>query len=85
MAETYYLPKARNTRTGQTVKDQDLSGGRFNKRFKHLAEDRADQLAAAMSARTGDTWTGFIESYTPTVRNEQTEIFISSLRGNQSR
>ncbi len=85
MAETYYLPKARNNRTGQTVKDQDLSGGRFTKRFKALAEDRADQLAASMAARTGDTWTGFVETYIPTVRNEQTEIFIASLRGNQSR
>ncbi len=85
MAETYYLPKARNTRTGQTVKDQDLTGGRFTKRFKHLAEDRAAQLADKMSAKTGDLWTGFIETYVPTVRNEQAEIFIASLRGNQSR
>lgn len=85
MAETYYLPKARNTKTGQTVKDQDLSGGRFTKRFKHLAEDRANQLATAMSARTGDTWTGFIEAYTPTVRNENTDLFIPALRSNQSR
>jgi len=82
MAETYYLPKARNIKTVQTVKDQDLSGGRFTKRFKHLAEDRAAQLADAMSKRTGETWTGFIEAYTPSVRNEETDLYISALRNN---
>jgi hypothetical protein len=67
--EQYLLVKARNTVTGQTVKNQDLTGGRFTLKQRVLAEDSARQLAAKMSARTGDTWLGFVESYTPTERS----------------
>jgi hypothetical protein len=59
---------ARNTVTGQTVKTQDLTGTRFTQRQRVLAEDTARQLADRMSARTGDTWQGFVKLYTPTVR-----------------
>ena len=65
----YLLPKARNTRTGQTVKLQDLTGGRFTPNQRSLAQERADQLASQMSERTGDGWIGFLEAYTPTTRN----------------
>jgi hypothetical protein len=68
MSEQYLLPMARNTVTGQTVKTQDLTGSRFTQAQRFLAEDMAQQLADRMSARTGDTWQGFVQLYTPTVR-----------------
>jgi hypothetical protein len=67
--EQYLLVKARNTVTGQTVKNQDLTGGRFTLKQRVLAEDAARQLADKMSARTGDAWLGFVEAYTPTERS----------------
>jgi hypothetical protein len=67
--EQYLLAKARNTITGQTVKNQDLTGARFTLQQRFLAEDSARQLAEKMTARTGDAWVGFVESYTPTVRS----------------
>jgi hypothetical protein len=69
MTAKFLLPKARNTVTGQTVKNQDLTGGRFTLKQRVLAEDSARQLADKMSARTGDLWRGFVESYTPTERS----------------
>jgi hypothetical protein len=69
MTAKFLLPKARNTVTGQTVKTQDLTGGRFTLQQRVLAEDSARQLADKMSARTGDLWQGFVESYTPTERS----------------
>ena len=68
MSEQYLLPMARNMITGQTVKTQDLTGTRFTQRQRVLAEDTARQLADRMTARTGDTWQGFTQLYTPTVR-----------------
>jgi hypothetical protein len=69
MSEQYLLPMARNSVTGQTVKNQDLTGARFTQKQRVLAEDMAGQLAARMTARTGDTWQGFVKLYTPTVRS----------------
>ena len=68
MSEQYLLPMARNTLTGQTVKTQDLTGNRFTQAQRFLAEDMAQQLADRMSARTGEPWQGFVQSYTPTTR-----------------
>jgi nitrate/TMAO reductase-like tetraheme cytochrome c subunit len=68
MSEQYLLPMARNTVTGQTVKTQDLTGTRLNLTQRVIAQDLADQLAAKMTARTGETWQGFLESYTPRQR-----------------
>ena len=64
-----YLVKIRNNRTGQTVKNQDLTGSTFDttKLHKSLAEDLAEQYAHKMSERTGDSWSGFVELYTPGV------------------
>lgn len=64
----YLLPMARNTRTGQTVKTQDLNGLRYSLAQRQLAESAADQCAAKMTARTGDTWQGFVQEYTPRER-----------------
>jgi len=68
MSEQYLLPMARNTRTGQTVKTQDLTGLRYTQNQRVLAESAADQCAAKMTARTGDTWQGFVRLYTPRER-----------------
>jgi hypothetical protein len=66
--EQYLLSKARNTLTGATVKNQDLTGARFTLAQRMMCQEVADQLAAKMSARTGEPWVGFCEAYTPTVR-----------------
>ena len=68
MTQQYLMVKARNIATGQTVKNQDLTGARLELRQRVLAEDLADQLAAKMTRTTGQTWRGFVETYTPTVR-----------------
>ena len=68
MNEQYLLPMARNTRSGETVKTQDLNGVRFTQRQRVLAESAADQCAAKMTARTGDVWRGFVRLYTPSER-----------------
>ena len=64
----YLITKARNIVTGQTVKNQDLTGARLELRQRALAEDQADQLAAKMTRSTGDKWQGFVEIYTPSER-----------------
>jgi hypothetical protein len=66
--EQYLLSKARNTVTGQTVKNQDLTGARFTLAQRSMCQEVADQLAARMTARTGDLWVGICEAYTPTQR-----------------
>lgn len=68
MADQFLVCKARNLATGQTVKNQDLTGARFELRQRTLAEDQANQLAEKMSSRTGQPWVGFVELYTPTFR-----------------
>lgn len=68
MSHNFLLPKARNLVTGQTVKSQDLTGNRFTLQQRHLAEDMARQLAEKMTRRTGDSWVGFVEAYTPSRR-----------------
>ena len=68
MSEQYLLPMARNTRTGETVKTQDLNGVRYTLNQRVLAESAADACAAKMTARTGDVWRGFVREYTPRER-----------------
>ena len=68
MTQRYLLPKARNLTTHQTVKTQDLTGTRFTLQQRSLAEAYARQLADKMTARTGDSWVGFVEEYTPSQR-----------------
>jgi hypothetical protein len=69
MSEQYLLPMARNTTTGQTMKNQALDGTVFTESQRGLAEQVSDQLAQRMTARTGDTWQGFVRLYTPTTRS----------------
>lgn len=66
--ELYLLPKARCPETGETVKQQDLTGARFTLQQRILCEDQAQKLAAKMTAKTGRSWIGFVEQYTPTTR-----------------
>ena len=62
----YLMPKARNLRTGQTVKQQDLAGRRFMPHESKLAQQEAEDLARSMSRRSQDTWRGFVDAYTAT-------------------
>ncbi len=64
----YLVTKARNIVTGQTVKNQDLTGARLELRQRALAEQMAGQLADKMTRSTGQEWRGFVEVYTPTER-----------------
>ena len=64
----YLITKARNIVTGQTVMDQDLTGARLELRQRVLAESLANQLAAKMTRSTGETWQGFVEVYTSSIR-----------------
>lgn len=68
MAQQFLLPMARNLKTGQTVKTQDLTGTRLTLQQRTIAEALSNQLADKMSARTGDPWVGFTQQYTPTTR-----------------
>ena len=62
----YLMPKARNLRTGQTVKQQDLAGRRYMPHQSKLAQQEADELARTMTNRSRDTWRGFLDVYTAT-------------------
>lgn len=62
--QKFLAVKARSTVTHMTVKAQDLAGQRFIPPQRALAQAAADQLAAKMSDRTGETWVGFVEEYT---------------------
>lgn len=64
----YILPMARNSRTGQTVKYQDLSGARFGSHQRQECRLMAERLAQQMTERSGDEWTPIIQPYTPSQR-----------------
>jgi hypothetical protein len=68
MTQQYLMIKARNMVTGQTVKNQDLTGARLELRQRALAEELAAQLADKMTRNTGENWAGFVEQYVPSVR-----------------
>lgn len=59
---------ARNLRTGQTVKTQDLTGTHLTQKQRAIAEEKCQQLADKMTAKTRDPWVGFITEYVPSVR-----------------
>jgi hypothetical protein len=60
------MPKARNLRTGQTVKQQDLAGRRYMPHESKLAQQEAEDLALSMNKRSQDNWRGFVDVYTAT-------------------
>ena len=68
MKQQFLLSKARSLLTGQTVKIQDLTGMKYTMAQRALCQEKADQLAASMTVRTGETWVGYCEAYVPTTR-----------------
>jgi hypothetical protein len=62
------MPMARNRRTGETVKSQDLTSSRYQLHQKAACQLEAQRLATQLTERTGDIWQPIIRPYTPTVR-----------------
>ena len=61
--QQYIIPMARNLRTGQTVKSQDLSGARFIPSQRRECRLLAERLADQMTQRGPDTWQPVIQPY----------------------
>jgi hypothetical protein len=61
--QQYIMPMARNTRTGQTVKSQDLTGQRLQSHQRQECRLLAERLAAQMTQRGQDTWAAVVQSY----------------------
>jgi hypothetical protein len=59
---------ARNRRTGETVKAQDLTGSRYQLHQRHDCLLEAQRLARQLSDRSGDVWVAVVRPYTPTTR-----------------
>lgn len=59
----YLMPMARCRETGQTVKSNDL-GARFTISQRSDCQRQAETLAAQMQWKTGQVWTGFVDTYT---------------------
>ena len=66
--QQYIIPMARNIRTGETVKSQDLSGTRYIPSQRRECQLLAERLADQMTQRGQDTWRGFVRAYTPSER-----------------
>jgi len=62
--QQYIMPMARNSRTGQTVKSQDLSGARYIPGQRRECQLLAERLAGQMTLRGPDTWSAVIHPYT---------------------
>ena len=64
---THVLAMARNKTTGQTAKEQDLTGHRFlnNLKGKDWCQQVADKLAARMDNREPGGWESIVHPYTP--------------------
>ena len=57
------MPIARNTRTGQTVKQQDLTGRRYALHEAALARLASEELARNMNLRGQDLWRASVRPY----------------------
>lgn len=64
----FLLPMARNTVSGETVKQQDLTGTRFTLRQRAMCQEQADRIARKQSELTNEPWQGFVVQYTPSRR-----------------
>jgi len=62
--QQYIIPMARNLRTGETVKSQDLAGTRYIPSQRRECQLLADRLAEQMTQRGSDTWAAVIRPYT---------------------
>lgn len=60
----YFMPAARCQDTGQLVQRQDLRGRRYTGRDHTEALAQAQQLAESLSARSRQTWTPELITYT---------------------
>jgi hypothetical protein len=56
------MPKATCKETGQTVLSNDI-GKKFAMSQQRDAQFESERLAAKMTAKTGQSWSGFVESY----------------------
>ena len=54
---------ARNTRTGETVKSQDLTGARYIPSQRRECQLLAERLANQMTLRGTDTWSAVVYPY----------------------
>lgn len=63
----YLLPTARNLLTGQRQKIQDLTGDRLTESQRLIAEEKAQQLADKLTAKTREPWIGEVIDYEPSV------------------
>ena len=63
----YLLPTARNLLTGQRQKIQDLTGDRLTESQRFIAEEKAQQLADKLTAKTKEPWIGEVIDYEPSV------------------
>lgn len=61
--QQYIMPMARNLRTGETVKSQDLSGRRLMPHQRTECRLLAERLATQMTERGTDTWEARIVEY----------------------
>ena len=61
--QQYIMPMARNTRTGETVKSQDLSGVRYIPSQRRECQLLAQRLADQMTQRGQDTWSAVVQPY----------------------
>jgi hypothetical protein len=62
--QQYIMPMARNLRTGETVKSQDLTGARYIPSQRSMCQILAERLADQMTQRGPDTWAAVIKPYT---------------------
>jgi hypothetical protein len=61
--QQYIIPMARNLRTGETVKSQDLSGARLIPSQRRECQMLAERLADQMTQRGQDTWSAVVHPY----------------------
>ncbi len=61
MKTVYLIPKARNSVTKESVAHMELSGQRFALHERVLVQQLADRLAAQLTARTTQLWTGYVD------------------------
>ena len=61
--QQYIMPMARNLRTSETVKSQDLSGARYIPSQRKEYQLLAERLANQMTLRGPDTWQPVIQPY----------------------
>ena len=66
--QTRLIAKARNETTKVTLQNRNLNSDNFAMNQRKLAQDFSNKYAEKLSERTGDTWTGFVEEYTPGTR-----------------